>query len=326
MLLIDLGFLIFKDFIKSSFTSNAVYALLPILVNDMVRESERFISLGGQLVMTRLVNPISIMNRIESNIEKLIPYYGFKVEGVHYKYSDDICIFIHSNKENSRKLTIFKKDILYAEYDYGLNLYIDNKNETLKYFEREIECLPISKVKRHFSKDVIISAFDIEAYSDKQSNGIFIAYAVGYINPNKEVYTYYLSDFENSKDMLKKCLIDMLLSKPQLGTVYVHNLSRFDTFFIDPIILNDCDIIDGKVLSIKVSFKTGKGSFIFRDSILMTQGSLLSLALNFNSSIIKKNFPHNYVTKQRLNYIGIKPDMSYYENISLEEYNSIPDN
>lgn len=407
-----------QDFIKSSFTSNAVYAVLPILVNDMVRESERFISLGGQLVMTRLVNPISIMNRIESNIEKLIPYYGFKgklygtlcfkwrvisydlqmikhistsiphtstqnihtfdknytfhdiipmtfnldkygtiikkdfilnnykVEGVHYKYSDDICIFIHSNKENSRKLTIFKKDILYAEcsdilekdtlirrYDYGLNLYIDNKNETLKYFERQIECLPISKVKRHFSKDVIISAFDIEAYSDKLSNGIFIAYAVGYINPNKEVYTYYLSDFENSKDMLKKCLIDMLLSKPQLGTVYVHNLSRFDTFFIDPIILNDCDIIgkylynkDGKVLSIKVSFKTGKGSFIFRDSILMTQGSLLSLALNFNSSIIKKNFPHNYVTRLRLNYIGIKPDMSYYENISLEEYNSIPDN
>lgn len=270
---------------------------------------------------------------------------NYKVEGVHYKYSDDIFIFIHSNMENSRKITIFKKKLFYGEcsdtldsntlirrYDYGLNLYIDNKNETLKYFERQIECLPIVKVKRDFTKNIIISAFDIEAYSDKQSNGIFIAYAVGYINPNKKVFTYYLTDFDNSKDMLKKCLMDMLESKPQLGTVYVHNLSRFDTFFIDPILLNDCDIIgkylynkDGKVLSIKVSLKS-KGSFVFRDSILMTQGSLKSLALNFNSSIIKSDFPHKYVTMERLNYIGNKPNMSYYEDISLEEYNSIPHN
>lgn len=64
------------EFIKSSLTSNAVYAVLPILVNDKLIDSERFISLGGQLVMTRLVLPISIMNRLEANIAKLIPNYG----------------------------------------------------------------------------------------------------------------------------------------------------------------------------------------------------------------------------------------------------------
>lgn len=127
----------------------------------------------------------------------------------------------------------------------------------------------------------------------------------------------------------------MLESKPQLGTVYVHNLSRFDTFFIDPILVNDSDIIGkylynkhGKVLSIKVSFKdkTKKGCFIFRDSILMTQGSLKSLGEHFKTSNVKMNFPHKFVTRDRLNYIGIKPDISYYEEISLEEYNSIPGN
>lgn len=66
------------EFINSSLTSNAVYAVMPILLNDNLIPSERFISIGGQLIMTRLVKPMSIMNKLEVNTKKLIPTYGLK--------------------------------------------------------------------------------------------------------------------------------------------------------------------------------------------------------------------------------------------------------
>lgn len=416
-------------FVKSSFTHNAVYAVMAILIDDGKIPSERFISVGGQMIMTNRVNIKILMNRIELNIQRLIPTYGvnaflrgkfafkwrvisyntdisesigdaiphrsiedpncledinftfhdvipmcyditkyaryvdkdliinnYRIMGKHYKYNDEITIFIHtSNKANSRRLTLFKNDEFYGEcvdtlssnmlirkYEHGLVLYIDNDKESLIQFNRDVECLKVDKpllgssTKKNSKRDLKISAFDIEAYSDKEQNGIFIAYAVGYINPSGETHTYYLSDFNSTKDMLKKCLKDMIESNPKLGTVYVHNLSKFDTFFIDPILLNDKEIIgkyvynkSGKVLSINVSFKdkSKKGSFKFRDSLLITQSSLKKLAASFNTKSHRKlDFPHKFVTKDRitLNYEGDKPDITYYEDISKENYDRIP--
>lgn len=134
--------------------------------------------------------------------------------------------------------------------------------------------------------------------------------------------------------MLKKCLVDMLGSN--LGTVYVHNLSRFDTFFIESILTNDNDIVgkytynkNGMVLSIKVTFKDRKGKkgrFLFRDSILMMPGSLKSLSLSFKSDKTKLDFPHKFASADTLEYVGVKPDISYYEGMSRENYELIPRN
>ena len=270
--------------------------------------------------------------------------------GVKYKYTEDIYILIHnSNIQNERKLTIFKHDAIFAQcldvlsddgctlirsYDNGVKLYIDNKKNILKYYERSINCSSLAIGDVDLIKDEKISAFDIESYSDKDKNGIFIAYACGFIKPNHEVLTYYLTDFNNSRDMLKKCLMDMLDSTPKLGVVYVHNLSRFDTFFIDPILQNgDEDIIakykynrHGNIISINVSSKDKKRRFILRDSLLMIQGSLKNLSLSFNSVKSKGDFPHSFATRETLEYIGVKPDISYYNNISKEKYDLIPVN
>lgn len=272
--------------------------------------------------------------------------------GVKYKYTEDIDILInHSNIQNQRNITVFKHDAIFAQcldvlssdgstlirrYDNGVKLYIDNKKNILKYFERSLNCSALANGDIDLIKDDKISAFDIESYSDKDQNGLFIAYACGFIKPNHEVLTYYLTDFNNSRDMLKKCLMDMLNSRPKLGVVYVHNLSRFDTFFIDPILQNgdDPDIRakykynrHGNIMSIKVSSTIDKKRrFIFRDSLLLIQGSLKNLSLSFNSVKSKGDFPHSFATPETLEYIGVKPDISYYNNISKDKYDLIPVN
>lgn len=295
--------------------------------------------------------PLSFdLTKYGSIINKDFIFNNYKVQGVYYQYTEDISIFIHDSKNtntNNRKMTIFKKGCIYAQcldvlleddtlirtYDSGVKAYIDNKKCELKYFERKIECSAIQKGKIDLIKDLNISAFDIEAYSCKYENGVFIAYACGFIKPNHEIFTYYVSDFDNSRDMLKKCLIDMLESK--LGTVYVHNLSKYDIFFIDPILTKDDDIVgkynynkNGFILNIKVSFKNKdkKGSFIFRDSLLMMPGSLKELSIKFSSEKSKLDFPHIFASRDTLEYIGVKPDKSYYQDISDENYEKIPVN
>ena len=321
-----------------------------IIGNNISQTSliNRVIKDGNDMSFSDII-PLSFdLTKYGTIINKDYIYNNYKVDGVHYQYQDDVLIFIHhsNNYNNSRRnITIFKNDAIYAEcldvllddgtlirtYDNGLKLFIDNKSCDLRYFERSIECSPIHQGIVDLIKDVKISAFDIEAYSCKDNNGLFIAYACGFIKPNHDVLIYYLTDFNNPRDMLKKCLVDMLDSK--LGTVYVHNLSRFDTFFIDPILTNDSDIVgkyiynkNGKVLGIKVSFKSKskKSSFIFRDSMLMMAGSLKNLSISFKSDKTKLDFPHSFASRDTLEYIGVKPAKSYYEYMSDENYEKIP--
>ena len=66
-----------ENFVLSCLTdNNAVYAVMPIVVNNDLIPSERFMSIGGQMIMTKLVKPLAILNRLESGVKKLIPEYG----------------------------------------------------------------------------------------------------------------------------------------------------------------------------------------------------------------------------------------------------------
>ncbi|WP_192803185.1 DNA polymerase, partial [Streptococcus agalactiae] len=73
-----------------------------------------------------------------------------------------------------------------------------------------------------------------------------------------------------------------------IGTVYVHNLSKFDSYFINKILLSSKDLdVEYKfnkhtsILSIIVRYKDKRNKFkiIFRDSLLLVQGSLKSLSM-----------------------------------------------
>lgn len=81
--LVTLGHI--ENFVTSCLKANgAVYAIMPILLREQKIPSEKFISISGQLVMTKDVNPRAILNSLELNVMKLLPDYGFegKLHGV----------------------------------------------------------------------------------------------------------------------------------------------------------------------------------------------------------------------------------------------------
>ena len=63
---------------------------------------------------------------------------------------------------------------------------------------------------------------------------------------------------------------------------------------------------------------------MFRDSLLLIQGSLKDITKSFNTDHGKWNFPHGFVRVDNLNYVGDKPDFSYYTDIELTDYEAIP--
>lgn len=60
------------------------------------------------------------------------------------------------------------------------------------------------------------------------------------------------------------------------------------------------------------------------DSYKMLNTSLDEVLTELNTSIRKGKFPYRFVNESNLYYRGPKPSFSYYENISFEEYKTIP--
>lgn len=73
-----------------------------------------------------------------------------------------------------------------------------------------------------------IVTLDIECYLGDHNQ--FIAYACGFTG-NKQIKLYYLTDYKNNYDMLYHCIYDVLKIYNNY-TVYVHNFSHFDSYFI----------------------------------------------------------------------------------------------
>jgi hypothetical protein len=57
--------------------------------------------------------------------------------------------------------------------------------------------------------------------------------------------------------------------------------------------------------------------------MLLINGNLKNILINFNCNITKGDFPHGFITENRLYYIGNKPSFKYYNNMSLDDYNNI---
>ena len=67
--------------------------------------------------------------------------------------------------------------------------------------------------------------------------------------------------------------------------------------------------------------KGPKMKIILLDSLQFFVGeSLYSVLNSFNCNTKKSSFPHDFVTKNRLNYIGSIPVISYFNN-NITEYN-----
>lgn len=81
------------------------------------------------------------------------------------------------------------------------------------------------------------------------------------------------------------------------------------------------DLEEGTLMKTPRAIRYNTISFI--DSYNILNHSLAKLAKDFKLPMSKTHYPYSFVTKDNFNYIGSVPDIKYFENISLIEYNKL---
>jgi hypothetical protein len=143
--------------------------------------------------------------------------------------------------------------------------------------------------------------------------------------------SFYLTDFENSDELLKESLTYLLQRKYNGFRVYIHNFSKFDAVFILRIMakMNNCEIKrclkrESKIIDIKLNFNLDgkrKYSIYFRDSLLILPSSLRKLGENFGVKIKKGIYPYTFVNDLNisLDYKGPIPSHKYFNKVTKTE-------
>ena len=201
----------------------------------------------------------------------------------------------------------------------------------------------IKNVKAVSERNKQFGTFDLETFID--SDGLSKVYALGFTtNMDLKPNLYYLTDVSDNLDfdlLILTCIDKMLVRKYNNFIFYTHNFGRFDCIFIFNV-LKKANIIKGFdyynlkttirdetiiKLDIKIKKKTSNKSEFIKisivDSLNLLNNSLDKLTKDFNVNIKKGIFPYNFVNKDNLNYVGNTPDMIYYNNLNLLEYNKI---
>jgi hypothetical protein len=245
---------------------------------------------------------------------------------------DNLIVKILSS-ENQNSIEIFRNSdliIKFIDLKLGENKFvriIDNKkfyfeNNQQILFTKEIKTKFISKLEK--SKNLVnkIITLDIETYI---KNNVLIPYCIS-IYDGKKSYSYFISDFKDSQDLILTALKSILVRKYNGYNVYIHNMAKFDIIFllkhlvklgnVQPIIHN------GRIISISLNFgKDQEYRLQFKDSYLILLASLAKLSKGFGVETLKSNFPFLFVNEDNLNYIGEVPEFKYFGNkISKKEY------
>jgi hypothetical protein len=198
---------------------------------------------------------------------------------------------------------------------------INNKLEPIK---------PV--ITTYFDRNNKIGTFDLETFLDE--DGISKVYALGFFTTkDKDPVLFFIDNNLNSDFLIEQCIDNMLVDKYNNFIFYAHNFSKYDVIFLYNILLKanerkgyehyklkttmrDSDIIrldlSIKVKSIENDKKDKTIKISFRDSMDLLNYSLEYLTRQLNINLKKGIFPHNFVNRRTINYIGNKPDISFY--------------
>lgn len=185
---------------------------------------------------------------------------------------------------------------------------------------------------------------DIETYVD--DNNISKVYNMGFatLTEKDKINTFYLSDLIPSLDsnlLIILCINSMLIPKYHNFIWYIHNMGNFDIIFIYKTLTEfnlqynkdyyklETLYKDNKMLRLIIKIKQKNNKYIkitFVDSLNILPGSLRNLAKDFNVINQKGYFPYSFVNKNNLNYKGETPDIKYFNDLSVNEYNEIYSN
>jgi hypothetical protein len=286
------------------------------------------------------------------------------IKGEMYKYTHEISIFIYNKTEYNYSGIIYKnnheyltfedsiiKDILSSSYrayplegeekyirvkkSYNLirtlgknKVYIKEdkilgRNEII-YVETTLTTKKIVKLKRDLIRDEKYLSFDIECYLDK--NNEFKPFSCKWYHFKKEK-EYIVTDYDSWENMIHTSIMDLFKYYSNY-TIYIHNLSKFDSLFLLKIFYKhfDCKVKFKDNRAIEIKIKTSNNSsnlkLTFKDSLMLIPISLEKAIKAFNLPIKKLAFPYLFVKSlEDLNYSGKIPDYSFYKDqISYEEY------
>lgn len=109
--------------------------------------------------------------------------------------------------------------------------------------------------------------------------------------------------------------------------IYIHNLSKFDSFFIINAALIgglEVEVVKSERGFISVAIKICGKEIDFKDSLLILPASLRHLSLSFNVKTPKTYFPHLFISPETAGYIGEKPAIEKYVDITKAEYDKLP--
>ena len=137
------------------------------------------------------------------------------------------------------------------------------------------------------------------------------------------------SNIYNGNDIIRVMFDELFKLNVKGYTIYAQNLGRFDSIFLIKEIAELDYVVspiwkDNAILKIKVFDPKSKQTVTLLDSLNLFNTNLNNLLLSFDCKITKGQFPHLFVTRDNLNYIGNKPDIKYYSNISPKDYEAIP--
>jgi DNA polymerase type B, organellar and viral len=182
-----------------------------------------------------------------------------------------------------------------------------------------------------------IGSWDVEAFEDK--DGYAKVYALGFATLDKNVKMYYLENGVTSEQLVLKCIDDMLVNQYNGYVFYTHNFGRYDARFLLKIlkeenirrgyehyILKELNK-GGKPIKLTIKVKRvlsdrkpskigarrdpGFNTISIVDSLNLLNQSLDKLCDSFNVEVTKGKFPHSFVRRNTLNYVGDTPSYDY---------------
>jgi DNA polymerase type B, organellar and viral len=235
-----------------------------------------------------------------------------------FSFEDELYILSQEGKNLSAirgesNLTTFTRKLQNTKY-----LFVEGQ-ENLMIKNKKVSFISPKKNKDSF-KGANFITMDLET---KAQNGKLIPYCVSIFN-GKTVSSFYITDFNNSNEMLENAIKSLMRKEYNGYKVYLHNFSYFDGIFLLSIITSLSQnvkilIRDSRIIDLKVNFGN-KNKIYFRDSLLMIPISLAKAAKSFNVED-KGYFPYKFVNKPEItyNYIGPVPSYEYFEADKVTE-------
>ena len=221
------------------------------------------------------------------------------------------------------------------------NKTIHIKSNEITYSENIINFDPIKRsdvLKQKIIENPKIGVIDLETYNHTV-NGYSMVYAAGlYFNGLDKPFILYINKNTLDSNLLIFNLINEMFKYKGI-LWYCHNFGHFDSPFILKVLIDYNKTDEGKInpfkldpvfkdnslLKIKIGKKIKNNTvyIIIVDSYNLLPNSLNKLGKSFSVEVQKGIFPYKFSTQNNLFYIGQTPDIHFYEDINILEYNKL---